>query len=109
MQPIVNLFEYERLSKARMTQKAFDYYASRAGALLRLAWNAIASKAYPQAEQWLQEGLTLDPSDARLYAYRGVIEEIAGDAATASRYYRMAGSCKKDNLFRAERNESNAI
>lgn len=29
-QPIVNLFEYERLAKARMTQMAFDYYASGA-------------------------------------------------------------------------------
>ena len=30
MQPIVNLFEYERLAKARMTRMAFDYYASGA-------------------------------------------------------------------------------
>ena len=30
MQPIVNLFEYERLAKARMTQMAFDYYVSGA-------------------------------------------------------------------------------
>jgi len=30
MQPIVNLFEYERLAKARMTPMAFDYYASGA-------------------------------------------------------------------------------
>jgi 4-hydroxymandelate oxidase len=30
MQPVVNLFEYERLAKARMTPMAFDYYASGA-------------------------------------------------------------------------------
>jgi len=30
MQPIVNLFEYERLAKARMTPMAFDYYTSGA-------------------------------------------------------------------------------
>jgi len=30
MQPVVNLFEYERLAKARMSRMAFDYYASGA-------------------------------------------------------------------------------
>jgi len=30
MQPIVNLFEYERLAESRMTRMAFDYYASGA-------------------------------------------------------------------------------
>jgi 4-hydroxymandelate oxidase len=30
MHPVVNLFEYERLAKARMTPMAFDYYASGA-------------------------------------------------------------------------------
>jgi isopentenyl diphosphate isomerase/L-lactate dehydrogenase-like FMN-dependent dehydrogenase len=30
MQPAVNLFEYERLARARMTPMAFDYYARRA-------------------------------------------------------------------------------
>lgn len=30
MNPVVNLFEYERLAKARMTPMAFDYYASGA-------------------------------------------------------------------------------
>jgi 4-hydroxymandelate oxidase len=30
MPPVVNLFEYERLAKARMTPMAFDYYASGA-------------------------------------------------------------------------------
>jgi hypothetical protein len=30
MHPVVNLFEYERLAKARMTLMAFDYYASGA-------------------------------------------------------------------------------
>ena len=30
MKSIVNLFEYERLAKARMTPMAFDYYASGA-------------------------------------------------------------------------------
>ena len=80
-----------------------------AAPLLGLAWNAIASKAYPQAEQWLQEGLTLDPSDARLYAYRGVIEEIAGDTATASRYYRMALSLSEARLAMDEPQNSKAV
>jgi 4-hydroxymandelate oxidase len=30
MEPIINLFDYERLAKERMTQMAFDYYASGA-------------------------------------------------------------------------------
>ena len=30
MHPVVNLFEYERLAKARMSPMAFDYYASGA-------------------------------------------------------------------------------
>ena len=30
MQPVVNLFDYERLAKARMTSIVFDYYAGGA-------------------------------------------------------------------------------
>ena len=80
-----------RKEDALLTESAgLQLVQTSAAPLLGLAWSAIADKSYEKAEGWLADGLAIDPSDARLYTYHGVIEDIAGDTIKAARYFHMA-------------------
>lgn len=57
---------------------------------LRIAWNKINKTAYKSANAALDAAQALDPSDARIYAYRAVIAQQEEKLDDAIAYFRMA-------------------
>ena len=61
-----------------------------AAPLLRLAWRQTQRTAWSAAGDYLTRAQQLDPVDARVFAYRGVMLEGQGRAADAAAAYRSA-------------------
>jgi hypothetical protein len=121
MSPVVNLFEYERLAKARMAPMAFDYYASgamdeitvkanhRAAALERIGTLRNEGRGWGNISKQL--GFKLGPvvSDTRhsLNDLRRDLraEQKAGKVDKAANPSDMKGEMRVEHIERGQRPE----
>jgi CheY-like chemotaxis protein len=71
---------------------ALDFHAR-----LELAKTALVSAAFDVAGAHLRAALAQDPLDAEALDLYGVVRELAGDAAAATRAYRAAFACDPRN------------
>jgi tetratricopeptide (TPR) repeat protein len=75
--------EEQRLIAANLVQ-------TTVAPLLRLAWKSIEKTAWQAAKGYLMRASQIDPEDARIPAYFGVINESDDKAEEAAVYYRTA-------------------
>ncbi|MCP5345909.1 MAG: tetratricopeptide repeat protein [Gammaproteobacteria bacterium] len=72
-----------------------------AAPMLSLARRAMQAGQWAQALPWLEQAALLDPEDARVFAYRGVIQEQSGQTDAALAEYRAALALEKVRLQRS--------
>ena len=66
--------------------------------LLKPAWDLIPRTAYRSAREWLGRARAVDPADARVAAYLGVVAEGEKKGDEAVVYYRMALALEEARL-----------
>jgi len=83
--------EEQRLIAANLVQ-------TTVAPLLRLAWRSIEKTAWQAAKGYLTRATQIDPEDARIPAYLGVISESDDKADDAAAYYRTALALEEARL-----------
>ncbi len=69
-----------------------------AAPLLRLAWNRVTKTAWPEARAYLMRARQLDPEDARVLAYLGVVLTAEGKPEEATAAFRTALALEEARL-----------
>jgi tetratricopeptide (TPR) repeat protein len=80
-----------QLEKAEEQRLIFTgLFHTTAAPLLRMAWRSIEQTAWHEAKGYLVRAARIDPVDARIPAYLGVISDGEGHAEEAAASYRVA-------------------
>jgi tetratricopeptide (TPR) repeat protein len=83
--------EEQRLIAANLVQ-------TTAAPLLRLAWNKAEKTAWQAAKGYLKRAAAVDPQDARIPAYLGVVSEAEDQLDEAGASYRLALALEEARL-----------
>ncbi|MGE3151118.1 MAG: tetratricopeptide repeat protein [Nitrospiraceae bacterium] len=85
--------------KAEEQQLVFTgLFQTTAAPLLRLTWRNAERTAWQAARGYLVRAWQIDPQDARIAAYSGVVAEASGQAEEAAADYRMALALEEARL-----------
>lgn len=85
--------------KAEEQQLVFsNLFQTTAAPLLRMAWRNAEKTAWQAAKGYLVRAWQVDPEDARIPAYLGVIAEADGKTDEATAYYRTALALEEARL-----------
>ncbi|MEX5214221.1 MAG: tetratricopeptide repeat protein [Nitrospiraceae bacterium] len=85
--------------KAEEQQLVFTgLFQTTAAPLLRLTWKNAERTAWQAARGYLVRAWQIDPQDARIAAYSGVVAEASGQAEEAAADYRMALALEEARL-----------
>jgi Tfp pilus assembly protein PilF len=93
-----NLDQSEKALEAHSNET--NVIQTNAIGFLRIAWGKIDKTAYKSAGAALDRAMQLDPTDARIYAYRGVIAEQQEKPEDAIVFYRMVLAMEDARLRR---------
>lgn len=88
-----------QLEKAEEQRLIFTrLFHTTAAPLLRMAWRSAEKTAWQAAKGYLMRAAQVDPEDARIPAYLGVINDSDGKTDEAAAYYRMALALEEARL-----------